>query len=200
MIEKWKWHPDYVGCYKISNRGRVKSVARTVIRGSSTLSIPGRLRKQQIDHSGYLVVTLRKDGKSRTRKVHQLVLEAFSGKRPSPKHEVRHLDGNQLNNELKNLKWGTRLENSQDRIQHGTQFSGVGEDNPRAILTEIEVRKIWKRIQKGADVEILADKYGVSKSNIRNIANGLSWNQITGLPKYKRKVGKRDNITGPRRT
>jgi hypothetical protein len=54
-------------------------------------------------------------------RVHCAVLEAFVGPCP-PGKECRHLDGNGQNNKLQNLKWGTRLENVQDSIKHGTNY------------------------------------------------------------------------------
>lgn len=62
------------------------------------------------------------DGVRRKFKVHQLVCRKFHGERPSPDHEVRHLDGNPMNNHASNLAWGTRSENAIDRIKHGTQY------------------------------------------------------------------------------
>ena len=51
--------------------------------------------------------------------VHVLVLSTFVGPRPDGM-EVRHLDGNSLNNSLENLAWGTHKENTQDAFVHGS--------------------------------------------------------------------------------
>lgn len=50
------------------------------------------------------------DGKRHKLKPSQLVCRAFHGKRPSNKHEARHLDGNIHNNHKDNLAWLTRQE------------------------------------------------------------------------------------------
>jgi hypothetical protein len=71
--------------------------------------------------SRYLAVALRKDGKSYTRAVHRLVLEAFAGPCP-PNMEARHLDGNRTNNKRYNLLWGTRQENVADRLRHAARI------------------------------------------------------------------------------
>jgi hypothetical protein len=55
----------------------------------------------------------------RTRLVHQMVLAAHAGPRPDGQ-EVRHLDGDPLNNWLANLAYGTPSENSADKVRHGT--------------------------------------------------------------------------------
>jgi hypothetical protein len=75
----------------------------------------GKVRKPYLQADGYLVYCLMGH---KTRKVHQLVLEAFVG--PKPEGGVcRHLDGNRTNNHITNLRWGTRSENSKDRWDHG---------------------------------------------------------------------------------
>jgi predicted transcriptional regulator len=52
--------------------------------------------------------------------VHRAVLTAFRGPYPGKGFEARHLDGNKQNNRLGNLAWGTRRENADDRIRHGS--------------------------------------------------------------------------------
>lgn len=47
-----------------------------------------------------------------------LVGEAFLGPRPDGL-ETRHLDGNPANNSARNLRYGTKSENAQDRVRHG---------------------------------------------------------------------------------
>lgn len=57
--------------------------------------------------------------------VHRLIAETFLGPRPSPQHEVRHLDGDRSNNAASNLAWGTRKENADDRARHGRTSHGA---------------------------------------------------------------------------
>lgn len=65
---------------------------------------------------GYPMVTVG----NKSRPIHQLILETFVGFRPSSNHEARHLDGNSFNSILSNLAWGTKKENGEDRVLHGT--------------------------------------------------------------------------------
>lgn len=111
MPEEWRWVVGYEDVYAISSHWRIFSVPRTTTRGG--------FLKQQIRPDGYLAVTLTKDGVQRLRLVHQLMAEAFIGKR-SPGQEVRHLDGGQLNCSPSNLANGTRSENILDEVRHGT--------------------------------------------------------------------------------
>jgi hypothetical protein len=97
------------GNYAVNETGAVR---RTKPGGGARV---GRIRKARM-RSGYLALDLWKDGKQYTKYVHDLVCTAFHGdKPPGPtKFEVRHLDGNRLNNCHTNLCWGTRSENIQD--------------------------------------------------------------------------------------
>lgn len=61
----------------------------------------------------------RRRGGRVVRRVHVLVALAFLGPKPSPAHEVRHLDDNKHNNALANLAWGTRADNIADRRRNG---------------------------------------------------------------------------------
>jgi hypothetical protein len=76
------------------------------------------------DKDGYLHTTMAlergKDAPRRRLGIHVIVCLSFHGPKPTPKHEVRHLDGTRDNNVPRNLCWGTRKENSDDRYIHGT--------------------------------------------------------------------------------
>lgn len=112
--EHWLPVPGYEGLYEVSDRGRVRSLPRLTASGR----LGGRvLRPRIVD--GYLRVNLSKDGVAQSRKIHQLVAEAFLGPCP-PGLEIRHLDGNSKNNAIWNLAYDTRSENMLDKVRHGT--------------------------------------------------------------------------------
>lgn len=70
----------------------------------------------------YAYVDLR-TGKRRNARLNVLMMEVFVGP-PPPGQEVRHRDGNRLNNRLENLSYGTRRDNMRDAIEHGTIWRG----------------------------------------------------------------------------
>ena len=80
---------------------------------------------RQFIHRGYYTVrvTVAK-GKRKRMFVHQLVAWFFCGERPSLLHEVRHLNGNPLDNRADNLAWGTQKDNADDRERHGRTSRG----------------------------------------------------------------------------
>lgn len=136
----------------------------------------GRLMKQAKDRGGYPTVCLAQKKLRHTMTVHKLVLMAFSGP-PAQGLQARHLDGNQLNNDLSNLVWGTPKENSgDDRRAHGT--IPRGERHDRAILSEAQVKAIKLRLANGESQSALAREHGVTKHCIGDIARGKNWKHI----------------------
>lgn len=116
----WASIPGYEGFYEVSNYGDVRSLTRHVPYGRHKgMVYRGRDIKQFISGK-YLSVKLAKAGVTKTRYVHELVMLAFEGERPTldGRCEIRHLDGNEMNNQLSNLKYGTTKENAADRKLH----------------------------------------------------------------------------------
>lgn len=125
---------------------------------------------------GYQTVTLPRKGVSAvTRPVHLLVLETFVGPRP-PGMVARHLDGNNLNNTLRNLRWGTPQQNAADRTTHGTQARG--ETQGLSKLDERQVRSIRAAHAVGATLKELAERYDVSFQTIHYIVRRKTWKHV----------------------
>lgn len=121
--EQWAPIPGYEGSYEASDRGRVRSLDRITDRGRKWR---GKIMTPYVMDNGYAIVTLWRAGTQRPQLVHRLVLAAFYGK-PKPGQEARHLNGDQADNRLSNLQWGTHSENQFDQVDHGT--------HPNAALT-----------------------------------------------------------------
>jgi hypothetical protein len=114
--------PGYPG-YEVSDQGRVRSLDREGLSRWGTPRIfKGRTLAQVMvggtDGRRYHGCSLYRDGKSRQRTVHALVLEAFVGPRPEGLFGC-HRDDDADNNCLENLYWGTPAENSRDAVENG---------------------------------------------------------------------------------
>ena len=81
-----------------------------------------RVLKAVPNGRGYLKVRLQLGSHRRNLAIHSLVAAVFLPPKPSPVYEVRHLDGNPLNNKADNLAWGTRKDNALDRVKHGRTY------------------------------------------------------------------------------
>ena len=127
IIEIWKDIPNYQGLYQVSNLGNVKSLER-LVKGKINLRInKEKVLKPTVDFHGYCVVVLYNLGAKRI-KVHQLVAICFlNHKLCGHKLVVNHIDGNKLNNNLKNLEIVTQRENANlKRFKSTSQYTGVG--------------------------------------------------------------------------
>ena len=89
----------YEDTYAVSNLGRVKNIKT------------GRILKQWKKDTGYMLVSLNKNGKHKTFRVHRLVLETFKAN-PRNCSDVNHIDENKENNALNNLEWCTAKYNT----------------------------------------------------------------------------------------
>lgn len=109
--------------YAVNRDGRVFSMVPWRGQGFRELA-------QQPHSDGYMTVrVVSSDGRRRRLRVHQIVANYYIGPRPSPAHEVRHIDGDPRNNKAENLAWGTRAENAADRGRHGRTSRGEKHSN-----------------------------------------------------------------------
>lgn len=154
----------YEGRYEVSDAGEIISL----------LGLKERVLKP---HSGatwmsrHCRVGLHDGGgrtTQKTRLVHQLVAEAFLPPKPFPEAEIRHKDGNHLNNRADNLEWGTKSENVLDQVRDGvhnnarkTHCKRGHEFTPENTIRRatgrqcrtcnLEYQRAWKEKQKAAN-------------------------------------------------
>lgn len=104
-MEEWRQSNEFPS-YDISSEGRV--------RNRKT----GRILKTNISEKGYEVVSLSERGVPKTRHIHKLVADTYilnDDGRPG----VMHKDGNNLNNQVKNLEWGSKSEIARRSYENG---------------------------------------------------------------------------------
>jgi hypothetical protein len=118
-----------------------------------------------------------KNRKKRGIRANRLVAETFLGQAPSPEHHAAHSDGDRLNNDYRNLRWATALENHADRIKHGTVLRGA--EVKTARLDEDKIKKI-RAAWTGKRGELLsfARKYQVGTTTIRRVIERTTWRHI----------------------
>lgn len=162
MIEEWRDIKGYEGLYQVSNIGKVKSLARTVMRSNGRLmTIRERILKLRPDKGGYVRVCLSKDAVETDYFVHRLVAIAFIDN-PHNLPEVNHKDENKKNNSVDNLEWCTSLYNN-NYGSHNENHSKtcrekkmyIGGSNPRSrkVICENKIFDCIKECAKHYDVK-----------------------------------------------
>lgn len=135
--------------------------------------------------SGYKHVWLFENGKAHNFAIHRLVLICFVGPCPDGM-ECLHKDGNPSNNNLDNLRWGTRLENQRDKESHGNLVFGIR--HGMCKIDEQKVNEIFKLryIDKLTQKEI-SEKFGIDRKMVGNILNGKNWKHLNLVKIWKDK-------------
>lgn len=111
MKETWKPIPGYEGLYEASDIGRIKSLDR---RGSDGRKLKGVVLTPQLSgpKMNYLMVRLSDYyGKVKNLKVHRLVYLSFSETEIPKNRVIDHINGDTLDNSLKNLQCITQNKN-----------------------------------------------------------------------------------------
>lgn len=134
MKEVWKHVFGFKGKYVISNKGRVKSLAR-IIRRYNAMSgcydkypVKEKILKQRVYE--YPKVYLSGGDKSRPYSVHRLMAEAFIPN-PENKPEINHKNGIKTDNRISNLEWCTTAENRRHAVANGLINAPSGENHWR---------------------------------------------------------------------
>lgn len=132
-MEQWKQIEGYPHLY-ISTKGRIYTTTYQ------------RFLKPYLTNRGYLNIGLNKDKVIKVTSVHRLVAKAFI---PNPDNlpQVDHIDGNKLNNEVKNLQWISTSDNCRKSFSHA-------EKRNKAIIC-VETGKVFtSKAQAGHELGI----------------------------------------------
>lgn len=142
-----------------------------VIRNKKTL----RIKSQYIGSTGYYMISVSKNNKSRPYRVHRLKAITF---KPNPNNlpEVNHDDGNKLNNRNSNLLWTDHLGNMRHAFRTGLA-NNTGEKNGMSKITAKIAKQIKDRLPNESQQSI-ADTLGISRSLVQGISNGRLWKHV----------------------
>ena len=183
-IEIWKDIENYEGLYQVSNLGRVRSLERDVYYSNGIIShLKEKILVPVLDKDGYQIVSLYKNRKLKTMKVHRLVAMAFIPN-PENKPQINHKDEVKNNNVVENLEWCTSKYNALygTRIQRCVQnrkSQKLG-NHPRAkpVFCE-ELNKTFdcaKRVEE--ELGIWGTSIGKACKGERNTAGGFHWRYV----------------------
>lgn len=106
-------------------------------------------------------------------RAHKVACELAHGPRPSPDMEVCHSCDNRRCVNPRHLRWGTRVENMQERDQRGRTLKGT--DQWQAKLTPGNVREIRRLLKTGSSQQVIADQFNVGRGAVQDIHKGKNW-------------------------
>lgn len=165
--EIWKPIPEYEGHYEASSHGNIRSVDRLSISyGKRLCKRVGRIIKQNTANR-YNLVTLSKDGKIVTRTVHRLIAFTFI-ENPENLPQVDHIDRDQRNNSVCNLRWATRETNLDNRgtPKHNTSGQKYIQYNKAIKRWRVAVKRKSLKIQKYfvtlEEAKVFRDSLGIN--------------------------------------
>ncbi len=137
----------------------------------------GKWRKLSTPYWGnYRIITLCYQMHSQMFRLSCLMLLAFKGPRPEGMLGC-HNDGDTDNNWITNLRWDTPSENCRDMRKHGT--APIGVNNPRAKVTEDDVRKMREMYETGNYSQSkLGEIFGLDQTTVSGIIMRVSWKNV----------------------
>lgn len=172
QAETWKPIHEYNGKYEVSSKGNVRT---------NYYDIPKDIAL--IPRHEYLMVSLYKEGKNKTHRVHRLVAQAFI---PNPGNlpVVNHKDGNKHNNNVNNLEWTTSAGNIRHAIEMVKRSGNAWNDSKPKMIYCPEDDKVCNSIAEASKF------YNVNKKTIKEYVktggrtiNGKSFQIYTGKRK-----------------
>lgn len=170
---------DLLPYYMISNYGRIWHKFANHFMSTSW------------DGPGYRIAVLAlKTGKSRTFRVHRLLMLTFRYYTGCENMMINHKDGVKTHNYIDfpgqqdpdNLEWCDGSYNEKEAFRLGLKHAKYGEDHPLSTITSEQVRQICSLLQdRHFGKNILTDKQiresvgGVSEDQIRSIKQRKCW-------------------------
>jgi hypothetical protein len=138
---------------------------------------PGRdachLWTGSVNEDGYALLKI--DGK--TRQVHRWAYQRFVGPL-APGEVVRHTCDTPACHNRSHWRPGTQADNMRDCVERGRFADNRGSRNPRAKLTEADVRVIRTSPEP---ISALARRYGVSRFAVRQARSGGTWSHLPAV-------------------
>lgn len=152
--------------YEITQDGHVFSLS------SDWRGYGKREMMTSINKYGYLYVRLVVGGKRKKYYIHQLVARNYLPAKPKWCCELRHLDGNKLNNHYTNLAWGTRSDNALDRQR---DLKIKKKPHNAAKLSYKDVKVIRHRHSQGESYASISQAYPITPEQVSSICRMRSW-------------------------
>jgi hypothetical protein len=179
MEEEWRDVAGYEGYYQVSNLGRIKGMARVIMRRKKPCSLKSKIRVCPLLKSGYVNFVASKEGKTENLLVHRLVATAFIPN-PFSLSQVNHKDFDKTNNKMENLEWVSHADNAQHSVKAG-HYSCRTNPNKAKVLTLAKVESMRaeyaSHLRQGKRITYtaLGKKFGCSYDMARIVIRNEQW-------------------------
>lgn len=168
-IEVWKDIPGYEGLYQVSNKGRVRSIRREIVRtNNSNYYLDGKILSPSYGGNKYPSVNLWRNKTYKTFTIHRLVSVSFI---PNPLNlkYINHKNGNKSDFSIENLEWCTHRENMIHASLNGLmKFHMIGKTgskhpNSKAVIKMLTNGEFVEEFESMNQAEI---KTGIDHNSI----------------------------------
>ena len=151
-----------------------------LLKDGTLVGLSGNPVRGGVNARGYRTFNFRYDGSCYGLPIHRLqAYQKYGKKALLPGTEVRHLDGDPLNNAWENILIGTRSDNVNDIPEHIRHKSATKAGRSNSKLKESDVREIRRlREQEGWTYRKLLKKFDISKSALSYICNYTTWKDV----------------------
>lgn len=190
--EEWVDVYGYDGIYEVSNKGRVKSLARHVQCGKRLIFVKERILKQQ--WAGKLrnrvAVSLSCNGIMERREVNVISFYSFYPEKLSSNEgkEICHLNKDATDNRLENLELKTRSNSKKIGAKHGVCDKLVLHNKNRGIEYKAKTHRTCKNCKETKGVDLF--EYG--RNLCRSCKSKISYDRKL-LSQNKSRVNKPKN-------
>lgn len=141
----------------------------------------GRILKAGKAPNGYWHVSLPNGSGYVTKTVHRLICTSFHGNPPFPEAQVNYKDGLKENCRSDNLEWVSGHDNIHHAIRSGLRDSMCGHLHFAAKVSRQDALEICRKYRPGRGNgklnRALADRFGISYSNMWKIATGRAYKE-----------------------
>lgn len=170
-MERWVPVRGYEDTYEVSDLGRVRRKA-----GSERCIKARILRAITLkQRGGYLMVSLWKDNRGLSQRVHRIVYESFNRVSLPPDVDVHHKNLDRVDNRLENLE--ALPESEHHRKEEHRHVSGVRHRS--AKLNPDLVRQIRDEYARGeAGYRVISQRFGITPENVRDVVLRRTWRQV----------------------
>lgn len=180
MSKIFEMYGNNISLTNIANKFNITSThIRRIIKNPDKFLNREKILKTYKEKSGYLLIHLFKNRKSKTYRIHELVLLTFIGVKPDSM-ECCHNDGNPGNNHISNLRYDTKRNNWNDSVLHGTRFQpdSKGSKSGKSRLDESQVQIIKNLLSNKLKIKEIAKTFCVSINTIYQIKYNKTWKHV----------------------